>query len=210
MAYKKCKWFNGSIMLKRNASRRNTSMDDVHEKFFKDAVDYVENIDAPLDALSEPILLLYGLIKLAKFRESYLTQLQEKVSIMFEQCADDSKIKIFSAISITMLDWQKTIKGQVEKSSVLLKEFATRIIEPHIQWHAGANAEAMRSFATATLCALSQGAPQEAGFVLPHFAKYMPTLMEDRAVVTRHYAIKCLNNFGDLQIDDLEPIAYAF
>uniref|UniRef100_A0A1B0BK07 TOG domain-containing protein n=1 Tax=Glossina palpalis gambiensis TaxID=67801 RepID=A0A1B0BK07_9MUSC len=200
---------NGSIILKRIASRRSTSMDDVHEKFFKNALDCVENIDAPLDALSEPILLLYGLIKLVKFRESYLTQLQEKVGIVFEQCADDSKIKIFSAISIAMLDWQKTIKGQVEKSSVLLKEFATRIIEPHIQWHAGANAEAMRSFATATLCALSQGAPQEAGFVLPHFAKYMPTLMEDRAVVTRHYAIKCLNNFGDLQVDDLKPIAYA-
>ncbi|XP_065364531.1 dynein axonemal assembly factor 5 [Calliphora vicina] len=187
----------------------NCNLDDLHEQFFVYALESVQDIDAPLDALSEPILLLYGLIKLAKFRPTYLKELQQKINTVFEHCADESKVKIFSAVSIAMLDWNSSIRRSLIESCDHLKEFVISVVEPHLIWKAGANAEAMRSLATATICSLSQGAPEEATHVLPHMAKYMPPLLEDQSISTRHYAIKCLYNFGEIDIEHLKPIAYA-
>ncbi|KNC27008.1 hypothetical protein FF38_02330, partial [Lucilia cuprina] len=188
---------------------RKCKLDDLHEQFFTYALESVQDIDAQLDALSEPILLLYGLIKLVKFRQTYLKQLQQKINLVFQHCADESKVKIFSAVSIAMLDWNKTMRRTLTESCELLKEFMLTVVETHLIWKAGANAEAMRSLATATLCSLSQGAAEEAPYVLPYFAKYFPALLEDQCVSTRHYAIKCLYNFGEVDIEHLRPIAFA-
>lgn len=199
----------GSNILQIIARRLNCSLDELHEKYFLFALEYVVDIDAFLDALSEPILLLYGLLKLAKFRPSYLSKLQFKINTVFEHCADESKIKIFSAVSVAMLDWHATINKSVEESCELIKEFVCSVVEPHLIWKAGANAEAMRTLAAATLCSLSQGAPEEAVYVLPGLAKYIAHLLEDQAIATRHYTIKCLYNFGEIDIEHLKPIAYG-
>lgn len=185
------------------------NIDDLHEQFFTYALQSVENVDGQLDALNEPILLLYGFIKLAKFRPPYLAQLQQKITTVFENCADESKIKIFSGVSIAMLDWNKTIHRAIRESSALLKEFLISVVEPHLVWKAGANAEAMRSIATATLCSASQGAAEEATQVLPYFTKYMAQLLEDQSISTRYYSIKCLYNFGEIDIEYLQLIAYG-
>lgn len=197
-----------NILTKISDCSQNT-LDDLHEKYFITALDSVENIDALLDALSEPILLLYGLIKLVKFRAPYMTQLQEKINTVFKHCADESKVKIFSAISVAMLEWNKTMRKSLIESCELLKEFVVSVVEPHLIWKAGANAEAMRSLAIATLCSLSQGAEEEARIVLPDFAKYITPLLEDQAISTRYYAVKCLYNFGEIDIEHLKPIAYG-
>ncbi|XP_073828508.1 dynein axonemal assembly factor 5 [Musca autumnalis] len=199
----------GWALFERICKRYDFTIDDLHEKYFKHALDYVENIDAHLDALSEPILLFYGLVKLGKFREPYINRLQEKINIVFEHCADESKVKIFTAVSIAMLDWHKTLRRPLNRSCELLKEFLEVVIEPHLIWKAGANAEAMRSLATATLCAISQGAPEEAHCILPGLSKYIPSLLEDHSVSTRHYTIKSLCNFGPIPLEEIKPIAYG-
>ncbi|XP_011292211.1 dynein axonemal assembly factor 5 [Musca domestica] len=199
----------GNTILEAIAKRYNFTVDDLHEKYFANALKYVDSIDAHLDALSEPILLLYGLIKLGQFREPYIHIITEKMKTVFEHCADESKVKVFTAVSIAMLDWHKTLRKPLNRSSELLQEFVKEVIEAHLIWKAGANAEAMRSLATATLCAISQGAAEEARLVLPGLAKYMPSLLEDQSVSTRHYAIKCLCNFGSIPLEDMKPIAYG-
>ncbi|KAM7349380.1 dynein axonemal assembly factor 5 [Cochliomyia hominivorax] len=197
-----------NILLKISESSKLT-LDELHEQFFFVALDSVRDIDALLDALSEPILLLYGLIKLVKFRATYLRKLQQKINTVFQNCEDESKVKIFSAVSVAMLDWNKTMHKTLAESCELLKEFLITVVEPYLIWKAGANAEAMRSLAVATLCSVSQGASEEAKQVLPYFAKYMAPLLEDQFTSTRYYAIKCLCNFGEVDIEHLKPIAYA-
>ncbi|XP_061386836.1 dynein axonemal assembly factor 5-like [Musca vetustissima] len=199
----------GTDILHKIAKRYNSTMDDIHERYFQSALKYVDNIDAHLDALSEPILLFYGLLKLGKFREPYINVIKEKINIIFEYCADEAKVKIFTAVSIAMLDWNKTIRKPLTRSCEILLEFVKVVIEPHLIWKAGANAEAMRSLATATLCAISQGAPDEARTVLPGLSKYIPSLLEDHSVSTRHYAVKCLCNFGPIPLEEMKPIAYG-
>lgn len=196
-------------ILQQLAELAECNVDDLHEQFFGYALDFVRNIDAPLDALSEPIILLNGLLHLAKFRAPYLKELEQKINNVFEFCADESKVKIFGAVSMAMLEWNQTIRRDLAVSCDLLQEFLFDVVEPHLVWRAGANAEAMRSLATATLCAASQGATEEAKLVLPHFAKYMTPLLEDQFVATRHYAIKSLANFGEIDIEHLKPIAYG-
>ncbi|XP_075155771.1 dynein axonemal assembly factor 5 [Haematobia irritans] len=199
----------GEHILQRIIERFSFSIDDLHEKYFSEAIQYVENIDAPLDALSEPILLFYGLIKLVKFREPYIQKMQEKISIVLHECADESKIKIFTAVAFAMLEWTATIRRPSDRSIELLKGFIETIVEPNLIWKAGANAEVMRSLATLTLCSMSQGAAEEARHILPGLAKHFPSLLEDNLVTTRHYAIKCLNNFGPIHLEDLKGIAYG-
>ncbi|XP_054729014.1 dynein axonemal assembly factor 5 [Anastrepha obliqua] len=192
------------------SDRSKMSIAALHEKYFDSALNYVQNLDAFLDELTEPILLLNGLINIAKLRSTYLAVLQEKINLVWENSADSAKVKIFSSISIAMLQWSETINRPLDESIQLLRTFVTSVIEPHLQWRAGANAESMRSLAMATLCSLSQGAREEAPFVLPEFVgKYLPSLLEDRAVATRLYSVKCLLNFGEVGVDQLKPIAYA-
>ncbi|XP_014101950.2 dynein axonemal assembly factor 5 [Bactrocera oleae] len=200
----------GQHILTKLAERQKITVDVLHENYFVSALNYVENLDASLDDLTEPIILLNGLINIAKLRATYLQQLQDKIILVWKNCDDSAKVKIFTSISVVMLHWTETINRQLCESTELLQTFVLSVIEPHLLWHAGANAEAMRSLAMATLCAMSQGAVEEARLVLPGcVGKYIPSLLEDRSVATRHYSVKCLFNFGEVDVEQLKPIAYA-
>ncbi|XP_018782898.1 PREDICTED: dynein assembly factor 5, axonemal [Bactrocera latifrons] len=200
----------GQHILTKLAERQKITVAALHENYFISALNYVENLDASLDDLTEPIILLNGLINIAKLRATYLQNLQEKIILVWENCDDSAKVKIFTSISVVMLQWTETINRQLCESIEFLTNFVTSVIEQHLLWHAGANAEAMRSMATATLCAMSQGAVEEARVVLPAcVGKYLPSLLEDRSVATRHYSVKCLFNFGEVDVEQLKPIAYA-
>uniref|UniRef100_W8CAQ9 HEAT repeat-containing protein 2 n=1 Tax=Ceratitis capitata TaxID=7213 RepID=W8CAQ9_CERCA len=200
----------GNGILAKIANRQKISISALHENLFVHALTYVQNLDAALDDLTEPILLLNGLINISKLRATYLQDLQNKINLVWENSADSAKVKIFTSISIVMLQWSETIDRPVAESTELLRSFVMCVVEPHLQWRAGANAESMRSLAMATLCAMSQGAIEEASFVLPDcVGKYLPNLLEDRAVATRHYSVKCLFNFGEVGVEQLKPIAYA-
>lgn len=200
----------GQHILTKLAERQKITVDVLHENYFVSALNYVENLDASLDDLTEPIILLNGLINIAKLRATYLQQLQDKIILVWKNCDDSAKVKIFTSISVVMLQWTETINRQLCESTELLQTFVLSVIEPHLLWHAGANAEAMRSLAMATLCAMSQGAVEEARLVLPGcVGKYIPSLLEDRSVATRHYSVKCLFNFGEVDVEQLKPIAYG-
>lgn len=198
----------GLKILEKIASSQSISIGKLHENYVHFALDYV-NLEANLDAFCEPILLLYGLLRICHFRSAYLQILIQKIKLVWKNCADEAKIKIFSAISIAMLSWRETIEGELVESIKLLKTFLKEVVVENLSWKAGANAESMRSLATATLCAVSQGASEEAKEILPTLAKFFPNLIEDHSISTRNYSLKCFLNFGKVKMEDLKPIAYG-
>lgn len=200
---------HGQAILKRVVQLEETTLAELHERWFALVLADVENLDAALDENTEPVLLLYGLIHLGKLRASYLRQLIDKIKIVFECCSDSAKVRIFSILSIAALNWSNTMRVEREQSTQLLSTFVTEIVEPHLIWRAGASGEAMRSMAMATLCAVAQSAQQEARELLPRLAKHMPSLLEDRNVTTRLYAIKAMCHFQGMSVEELKPLAYA-
>ncbi|TDG46351.1 hypothetical protein AWZ03_007240 [Drosophila navojoa] len=199
----------GQMILKRLVQLEETSLGKLHESWFGIVLLDVDNLDAALDENAEPVLLLYGLIHLGKIRSTYLPQLIEKIKLVFQHCCDTAQVRIFSILSIAALSWSETVSVEREQSTQLLSNFITEVVEPHLTWKAGAHGEAMRSMAMATLCAVAQGAKEEAREVLPALAHHMPSLLEDRNVTTRHYAIKAMCYFQGMSVEALKPLAYA-
>jgi len=199
----------GQLLIERIVQLEETTVAKIHERWFHLALRDVENLDASLDDNSEPVMLLDGLINMCHLRATYIDDLMEKVKVVFEHCSDSAQVKIFSSLSMATLFWSKTMNVDHQSSTKKLKDFVSQIVEPYLTWKAGSNAEAMRSLAMATLCALAQGAKEEAVDVLPALAKHMPSLLEDRNVTTRHYAIKAVVYFRDMSVEDLKPLAYA-
>ncbi|KAH8409827.1 hypothetical protein KR222_009057, partial [Zaprionus bogoriensis] len=199
----------GQAILKRIVQLEATTLGALHERWFALVLADVENLDAALDENAEPLLMLYGLIHLAQLRASYLAQLIEKIRLVFAHCSDGAQVRIFSMLSLAALTWSDTMRVEREQSTQLLGSFIEAIVEPHLVWKAGASGDAMRSMAMATLCALAQSAGAEAREVLPALAKHMPSLLEDRNVSTRHYAIKAMCHFQGMSVEQLKPLAYA-
>ncbi|KAH8267339.1 hypothetical protein KR018_011362 [Drosophila ironensis] len=199
----------GQSIIDKIVNLEQTPEAKLHERWFHLALQDVENLDATLEENAEPVMLLDGLINICLIRCTYVADLVAKVKVVFNHCCDSARVKIFSSLAITSLLWSQTVEIEREQSTQLLSHFITEIVEPYLSWHAGSNAEAMRALAMATLCALAQGAESEAMEVLPAMAKHMPSLMEDRNVATRHYAIKAVVYFRGMSVEDLKPLAYA-
>ncbi|XP_043656688.1 dynein axonemal assembly factor 5 [Drosophila teissieri] len=199
----------GQMLIEKIVTLLNSSVAKTHERWFHLALKDVENLDAALEDNAEPVMLLDGLINMCLIRDTYVHDLIEKVKIVFAHCCDSAQVKIFSSLSLATLFWSKTMNIERERSTQMLSEFVSQIVEPYLTWKAGSNAEAMRSLAMATLCALAQGAESESVEVLPSLAKHMPSLLEDRNVTTRHYAIKAVVYFREMSVEDLKPLAYA-
>ncbi|XP_044252202.1 dynein axonemal assembly factor 5 [Drosophila takahashii] len=199
----------GELLIERIVELEQSSLAKIHERWFHLALKDVENLDAALEDNAEPVMLLDGLINMCHLRATYMTDLISKVKLVFEHCCDSAQVKIFGSLSVATLFWSKTMDVERERSTQILSEFISQIVEPYLTWKAGSNAEAMRSLAMATLCALAQGAEDEAVEVLPSLAKHMPSLLEDRNVTTRHYAIKAVIYFRQMSVEDLKPLAYA-
>lgn len=200
---------HGQAILKRIVQLEETTLSLLHERWFALVLSDVDNLDAVLDENAEPVLMLYGLIHLGQLRASYLPQLIEKIKVVFKHCSDSAQVRIFSVLSIAALNWSDTMRVDREQSTQLLREFIQEIVEPHLNWRAGASCESMRSMAMATLCAIAQSAGDVAHEVMPAMAKYMPSLLEDRNVTTRHYAIKAMYHFQRMSVEELKPLAYA-
>ncbi|KAH8383317.1 hypothetical protein KR009_007982 [Drosophila setifemur] len=199
----------GQQLIERIVKLEQSTTAKVHERWFHLALKDVQNLDATLEDNAEPVMLLDGLINICLLRAPYLAEIIEKVKIVFEHCCDTAQVKVFSSLSVASLLWSETVSIEREQSTQLLGHFISEIVEPYLTWKAGTNAEAMRSLAMASLCALAQGAESEAVEVLPSLAKHMPSLLEDRNVTTRHYAIKAVVHFRGMSVEDLKPLAYA-
>ncbi|XP_055912371.1 dynein axonemal assembly factor 5 [Eupeodes corollae] len=184
----------------------NCDVATLHAKHLAWVLEKLDNLDALLDSHTEPIILLCGIIHLCGYRPSSLEVLKLKIRTVWDHAADDAKIKVFTAVSISMLKWKDTMNGDCEEE---LEKFVSELIEEHIEWKVGAAAESMRSLAIASLCAITHGAPLAAVKILPKMAKYFTNLLEDNSVSTRNYALKCLLNFGPLEVEKLRPIAFG-
>lgn len=185
------------------------SSHSLHEKHLISVLNTFDCLDAEIDGNSEPILLLHGVIVLCGFRQAYLQKLKECILTVWKYATPDAKVKIFSAISIAMMIWNSSISPSLDVSIDSLKSFVHDIIVPHLTWRAGAGAESLRAMATATLCSITQGAPEESPKVLTDVVPYFASLIEDHNVTTRVYALRCLMNFAELKDEQYKEISYA-
>lgn len=194
-------------ILEKIAMFVNCDVATLHEKHLAWVLEQqIDDLDALLDGHTEPIILLCGLIHICGYRPASLNALKCNIRTVWDNAADDAKIKVFTALSISMLKWKETMNGECEEE---LEKFIVELVEQHIVWKAGAAAESMRSLATATLCAMTHGASIAATTILPKMAKYFTNLLEDNSISTRNYALKCLLNFGELDVEQLRPIAFG-
>lgn len=170
-------------------------------------IDLLPLLETPeLDMGTEPILLLNGFIRICNFQENYLKALTKCILNVWEFSAADAKVKIFTSITSAMMNWDTTMgTGQCRK----LEKFLNKCVAPHLIWKAGSSAESTRTLAVTTLCAVVQGAPSISKEILPTFAKYFPSLIEENCVATRLYALKCFTDFGPVGMELLKPIAYG-
>ncbi|XP_017099772.2 dynein axonemal assembly factor 5 [Drosophila bipectinata] len=199
----------GQTLIEKIISFEQVSEAKLHERWFHLALKDVENLDATLEDNAEPVMLLDGLINICLIRATYISDLIDKVKVVFAHCCDSAQVRIFSTLSMASLRWSQTVDIEREQSTQLLSHFISEVVEPYLTWQAGSSAEAMRSLAMATLCALAQGAEEEALEVLPPLAKHMPSLLEDRNVSTRHFAIKAVVYFRGLSVEDIKPLGYS-
>ncbi|XP_055843856.1 dynein axonemal assembly factor 5 [Episyrphus balteatus] len=193
-------------ILEKIALYINTDVSALHAKHLAWVLEQMDDLDAMLDSRTEPIILLCGLIHICGYRPAALEVLKRNIRLVWDNAADDAKIKVFTAMSISMLKWKETMNGECEEE---LEKLVKELIEERIEWKAGAGAESMRSLATATLCAMTHGAPTAANKILPKMSRYFTNLLEDNSISTRNYALKCLLNFGQLEVEQLRPIAFG-
>lgn len=190
------------------ALKNEKTIPQLHSEYLERIlIDLLPLLETPeLDMGTEPILLLNGFLRICNFQENYLKSLTKCVKNVWEFSAADAKVKIFSSIAAAMINWDNTMGiGQSSK----LEKFLNKCVSLHLVWKAGSSAESTRALAVTTLCAVVQGAPSISQDILPKFAKYFPSLIEDNNIATRLYSLKCFTNFGPLDMELLKPIAYG-
>lgn len=175
------------------------NLPELHKKHLSSLIKTIEDLDGSNSDRAEPILLLYGYIRYAGFQSDYLTEMKEAIEKVLENGQPEGKIKIFTAISVAMLDWNKSINS--EKSCDLLENFIDEIITPSLIWKAGKSSESLRTMATACLCSITQGAPIESEKIFPKLTTQFVALIEDNSIATRNYALKCILHLQELPID---------
>ena len=87
-----------------------------------------------------------------------------------------------------------------------LHDFVKDVIEPSLVWHAGRNAESLRTMAIQALCSIGEGAPKEAYEIYPNFILHLLPLIDDNNAVTRAYSIRCLIKCGPVKFDDAKSL----
>lgn len=97
-----------------------------------------------------------------------------------------------------MMKWNETVTCSYEESYEALKKFTDNVIVPCLIWKAGRSAESIRMMASATMCSMSQGAPKECYQLFPLLAEHFESILDDNAVATRAYAVRCLGKSGPI------------
>lgn len=172
-----------------------------------------EDLDTENSEHADAIILLHGLIKLAGFQAQTLSAISSAIELCMKHATYAARIKIFAAVSAAMCNWRCSMlkDGRVSEaaSAAALRKFIAEIVEPVIVWQAGRNAEALRTMAAAVLRSIGQGAESEAEQIFPQLSSHWMTLIDDNNVVTRAYALSCLQKCGPLPLDALKSTALA-
>lgn len=179
----------------------------LHARYLADLLRSVEDLDSENSDQSEPIILLYGIIWLCGYQAEYLTEMSNAIRLVMAHATPNGKIKVFSAVSVAMLNWTSSMALPVPESTDYLREFVKTIVEPPLVWRAGRSAESLRAMAAGVLCSMSQGAVAETSAIFPEIAVHFSQLIEDNSVVTRAYGLRCVLATGPLTIDKLRPLA---
>lgn len=179
----------------------------LHARYLADLLRSLEDLDSENSDQSEPILLLYGIIWLCGYQPEYLTEMTNAIRLVMDHATPNGKIKVFSAISVAMLNWTSSMSLPILESTEYLREFIKAIVEPPLIWRAGRSAESLRAMAAGVLCSMSQGAVAETTTIFPEIASHFSQLIEDNSVVTRAYGLRCVLITGPLTIEKLRPLA---
>ncbi|XP_055375229.1 dynein axonemal assembly factor 5 [Condylostylus longicornis] len=199
----------GEEILLKLSCNNEIKLDQLHKTYLCSVLETLDTLDSDIDENSEPIILLHGIIRICGFRNEYLPKLIECINIVWVNALPEGKVKIFTAISISMLKWNDTMRIDTAVNVDILRNFVKDVVKPQLIWKAGASAESMRSIAVATLCSMTQGAKEEAPEILSEYISLFPGLIEDQKVTTRCYALKCFKNFATIDKENLKPIGFA-
>ncbi|XP_055606065.1 dynein axonemal assembly factor 5 [Uranotaenia lowii] len=188
----------------------DSRLDALHERHMASVIISLENLETINSDSSDSIRLLAGIVSVCGFRLPYHTVLKKSLEIALKHASPPGKIKLFSSISIALLQWKDTMQASDEKHSELVKNFIEETIAPYLVWAAGRSSESIRSMATACLCAMSQGVENSifAPIVVGQL-KTLGSLSEDNSIAARAYSLRTLLAIGPLPFDDLRPIAFA-
>ncbi|XP_058448454.1 dynein axonemal assembly factor 5 [Malaya genurostris] len=194
------------VLLKLGDSRTA----QLHERHLADVCESLENLESSNSDSAESIMLLAGLVFVCGFRQSYHRAVKTALETALKHAIPQGKIKLFSSISIAMLQWNKTMLDVTPAEQVaLLREFIEDIISPYMVWAAGRSAESIRSMATACFCSMSQGV-ENAIFItlLPGQLKTLVGLIEDHSIATRAYALRTLLAMSPMDFANLKLVAF--
>ncbi|XP_058839231.1 dynein axonemal assembly factor 5-like [Topomyia yanbarensis] len=181
----------------------------IHERHLADVCGSLENLESSNSDSADSIVLLAGLVFMCGFRKSYHEILKTVLETALKHAIPQGKIKLFSSISIALLQWRETMLIPAAEQIMLLRDFIEDIIAPNMVWAAGRSAESVRSMATACFCSMSQGV-ENAVFItlLPERLKLLVGLIEDNSIATRAYALRTLLAMGPLDFESLKLIAF--
>lgn len=101
-----------------------------------------------------------------------------------------------------MLNWNSDSNLSIAESEQLLKTFIEEIVVPLLVWHAGKNAEAIRTVGTQILVSAAENAEEECKRIFPQLIPLLTSLAEDHCAVTRVFAMRCLMRCGSLSYED--------
>lgn len=195
---------DGLALLDRLSTSSTSSL---HRRFLSNVLKTLDDdLDSDNSERSEPILLLHGLIKLGQFQPETLPQLTSSIAIVMHRENASARIKILSAVSVAMLTWSTSMDQPIDQSTLALRHFIQKLIEPVMVWRAGRNAEALRAIATTALCSASQGAETEVEGIFAEMGVHFVALVEDNNVVTRAYALRCLFKCGPMPMERMKPL----
>lgn len=105
-----------------------------------------------------------------------------------------------------MLIWSERFSNSFSDSLAFLDSFITEIIQQHLVWRAGRNAESLRTMCAQVLSSIAQGAPSESYKLFPKLITHFILLCEDNNAVTRLYTLRCLRQCGPINYEDYKLV----
>lgn len=190
----------------------NTHIDDLHERHLQHYLEQIDGLDIEAEELSDPVMLLTGIIQSAGLYYTNVDLVQSKILTGIKHAAAEGKVKIFASVASAVMSWEQRTKSSVgiDEQFEKLKQFIAEVVKPSLEWSAGTGAETIRCMGTACLCAVTQYVnPTVSAKLIEEYLPDIIPLIDDNEPKTRFYAVRTLLNVGELDESNLKQIAFA-
>lgn len=203
----------GQDVIYQLANAAGIHVDELHQRHLQHYLDLIDGLDVDTEEISDPVILLCGVIQNTGLHFSNIDLLQPKILIALTHAPPEGKIKIFASIAAAIHCWDNSKSSTIathDEQFDRLKIFVTDVVRPSLQWSAGTGAESVRCMASACFCAITQFVDPVIGAkLIEEFATDIVALIDDNEPKTRCYAVRTLLNVGELDEAKLKPLVFA-